>query len=138
MVRCFAFSLFVAFALPSFVVAQEQTDKKPHPQESLETAVPHAIKLLEDKNYKDLLDGYIPPDDLKAMKDAGTYELVVKRFGEGSKAKQLMQALKETQSLKPEFNEDKTRATFKSEKEDSLLKTRPMEFIKVDKRWYIK
>lgn len=138
MIRCFACSLFIAFVVPAFVHAQEEKAKKPHPQESLETAISHAIKLLEKKNYKDLLDGYIPPDDLKQMKAAGAYDLVIKGFGEGEKAKQLLQVLKEIQTLKPEYNEEQTLATFTSEKEDSPLKSRPLKFIKVEKRWYIK
>jgi len=136
MLRLSVFVLCCLILLPSTLSAQEE--KKPHPQESLKTAIPHAIKLLEDKNYKDLLEGYIPPEELKKMKDAGAFELVVNRFGEGEKAKRLLQALKEAQSLTPEYNEEKTLATFESDKEDSPLKTKPLSFTKIEKLWYIK
>lgn len=137
MSRFLGLALCVAVVVPSLLNAQEENDKKPHPQASLETAVPHAIKLLEEKKYKDMIDSFVPPDELKKMKEVGAYETVIKRFGEGERVKQMLQALKEVKELEPEFNEDKSRATFKSDKADSPLNSRPMRFIKVEKRWYI-
>lgn len=137
MSRLFCFVLGLSLLLPSLVAAQEE-EKKAHPQESLETAIPHAIKLMQDKNFKDLLEGYVPPEELKRMKESGAFEEVVEKFREGAKSKQLLQALKETQSLTPEYNDEKTLATFKSDKEDSPLKNRPLKFVKVEKLWYIK
>jgi len=85
-----------------------------------------------------MIDSYVPPEELKKMKAAGFYEVVVSKFGEGEKVKQMIQALKDANEMKPEFNEDQTVATYTSDKEDSPLNNKPMKFVKVDKRWYIK
>lgn len=137
MSRLFCFTLVFSLALPSLVSGQED-DKQAHPQESIDTAIPHAIKLLEEQKYKEMIDSYVPPEELKKMKAAGFYEVVVSKFGEGEKVNQMIQALKEANEMKPEFNADKTVATYTSDKEDSPLKNKPMKFVKVDKRWYIK
>jgi hypothetical protein len=103
------------------------------PQESLETAIPHGIKLLEGKKYAEFLKAYAPPEFVKRLGDDG-----VKRFAEEfgmEKAKALLNALKEIKGTKPTLSDDGKKATFKLK---TMIAGRDsMTWYKNDKNWYI-
>ncbi|MDB4637775.1 MAG: hypothetical protein P8M30_00610 [Planctomycetaceae bacterium] len=137
MTRYLLFAFSIVIIASNVLIAQEE--KKAHPQASVETAITHAITILEAKKYKELLDQYVPPADLAKMKEAGAYELVVKKFGEGEKSGKLLNALKAAQTVKPEYNEDKTSVVFNFTKEvdGEQVEQRPVRFTKIGKLWYI-
>jgi len=136
MTRKLSVAIVFFAALPDLLGAQE-TEKDP--QASVDTAIPYAINLLEAKEYKTLIDNYVPPEDLKKMKEVGAYEIVIQKFGEGDKPAELKEALTVALKTRPEINDEKTVYTFKVQKEeDGEVKTlRPVVFKKIEDRWYL-
>jgi|GEM_PF-1788454 hypothetical protein len=137
MTRYFLIVFSITLLANNLLLAQEE--KKAHPQESVDTAISHAIELLEAKKYKELLTAYIPPADVAKMKEAGQYELIMQKFGEGGKPAKLLEALKAAQKVEPEYNEDKTAVVFKFTKEvdGEQVEQKPIKFNKTGKLWYI-
>lgn len=111
-------------------------DKKPDPRENLDTLIPHGIQLLEAGKYKEMMEAFVPPEDLKRMKDSGMFDKIVKEFGEGPRAKRLLAALKEVKGTQPEYNDDKTRAVFKLKQPQGRKKT--LDFEKSGKYWVLR
>ncbi|MDB5387040.1 MAG: hypothetical protein JWM11_2686 [Planctomycetaceae bacterium] len=111
-------------------------DPKPDPREELKTAIPEAIRLLEDKAYVDLLKKFVAPDDLKMLTKKQPIEEFAKEFGE-SKAKALLKALKSTKDVEPTLSDDKKKAVFKLKEEIVDGGGKTISFAKVDKYWYI-
>ena len=110
-------------------------ESKADPREELKTAIPHAIKLLEQKEYKTFMEQFVPPKIIETMKGSGMFEQIAQRFGQGEKSKQLLSVLKEVKDIQPEYNADKTEATYKlkearGNKEKIVFKTE-------GKLWYI-
>src|SRR5262249_44094590 len=102
------------------------------PQEKLETAIPHGIKLLEDKKYAEFLKMYAPPDLVKKLGDG------LPKFAEGfgkDKAKDLLGALKEIKGTKPELTDEGKKATFKLK--TTIAGRDSMTWYKKDKNWYV-
>jgi hypothetical protein len=84
------------------------------PQESLDTAIPDAIKLLEGRRYIDLVKTYGPPKAAKFVSSLnldGQAEFIA-QFGKG-KAPELLKALREIKGTKPTLSDDGMKATFK-------------------------
>jgi hypothetical protein len=131
--------LVLALCLGVAPLISAQEKEKVHPQESLETAIPHAIKLLEEKKYKELIDSYSVPVELKKLKEAGRYEKVVNEFGEKDMAEFMLNALKQAQKLEPTFIENETVAKYqlKPSESDSGFKPKSLVLKKIKKRWYI-
>lgn len=129
--------VIVFFAAIPVLLGAQETEKDP--QASVDTAIPYAIKLLEAKDYKGLIDNYVPPEDLKKMKEAGAYEIVIQKFGEGDKPAELREALTIALKTKPEINDEKNVYTFKVQKEEDgeIKKLRPVVFKKIEERWYL-
>jgi hypothetical protein len=119
--------------IASPLVAAPAKPEPANPQEDLETAVPHGIKLLEGKKYADFLKLYAPPDFVKKLGDDGIKKFA-DEFGK-EKAAPLLNALKEIKGTKPALADDGKKATFK-------LKTKiagrdSMTWYKNGKDWYI-
>lgn len=123
------------FIFAAFGVANAEETKKADPREKLETAVPEAIRLLEKKEYIELLKKFVSPDELKEITKQTKIEDFAKEFGK-DKAEQLLKALKATKDVKPKLDDDMKIAVFEFKEEvdgrDSI------KFKKVDKYWYIK
>lgn len=108
--------------------------EKPDPRESLDTAIPEAIRLLEKKDYEGLLKAFIPPKELDKL-EADMLPGFIKWFGE-NKSEALLKALSAVKGTTPTLSEDKTEATFKYKE---LIDGRnDIQFKKIDKYWYIK
>jgi len=111
---------------------QKQTNT--NPQKDIKTAVSYAIKLLETDQHETMLKKFIDPKTVANItKDLG-FEVVVKKFKK-KKADELLKVLKSVENKTPEYNDDKTEATFKLEEGISHKKT--MEFKKFGDLWYI-
>lgn len=123
-------------ALILFAVLLPDAEPAPkNPSESLETAIPHGIKLLEAKKHEEFIKTFIEPDALKKFTaDPKRFADLVAGFG-GEKADALLKALKEVKGEKPELVKDGKVAKFK-------LKTPiggrdEIAFVKVGKTWHI-
>jgi cytochrome c556 len=107
-----------------------------NPMQSLATAIPHGIKLLEAKKHEEFITTFVPAADLAmARADPKIWKRVIDQFA-GEKAAEVLTALKDIKSQKPEMSKDGTLATFKLKKE--LGGRGEMTFVKVGKSWWIK
>ncbi len=117
-----------------FLFAGLGADPKPDPREKLETAVPEAIRLLEEKEYVNFLKKFVPPADLKEITKQKTIDEFAKTF-EAEKAENLMNVLTAIKDEKPKLNADKKEAVFDLKEEIDDKKS--ITFKKVGKYWYI-
>lgn len=113
---------------PAVADLKEKTD----PQEQLKTAIPEAIRLLEAKEHKKLIQKFAHPDEVKKIIQNSSLDEVAKQFGEG-KAAELLKVLKEVKDQKPTLNADGDQATYKPKSGG-----RQVVFAKVGKLWHIK
>lgn len=104
------------------------------PRENLDTAIADAIRLLEKKEYKEMLKRYVDPKDLEKVTANTPLDEFAEQFG-SRKAEQLLLVLKSIQGTKPMLDKDGTEATFQPKMEVSK---RSIKFGKVDKLWYIR
>ncbi len=134
--RCFTSGFLVcALVLLSSCSEQEQgqttqtAKQNSAPQLSVKTAVPHAIRLLEENRIEELLSNYMAPGELKKQLRSKTLQQLARKYPV-KKRKLLLQALKSAQNKSPRMMDNGTKAVFD---------TRPIElkFIKIGKRWYI-
>lgn len=136
--RRFAVLLPIAFALfvgANPTRAQDSKDDKIDPRTKVDTAIAEAVRLIEAKDYVKLLQNFVPPEELKKITEAATIDEFAKKFGD-RKAERLLKALKATKGIEPTMSDDKSKATVQfKEPIDGKDK---IEFIKVDKFWYIK
>ena len=122
----------IGLTLFSPVVAE---DVKLETRESLETAVPEAIRLLKQRNYETFVKTFLPPALLDEVAERTSLEEFAKTFGE-QKSMRLLLVLKEIKDAKPELDDTATTASF-------ALKTKirgrkSITFVKIEKYWYIK
>jgi hypothetical protein len=132
LIRRFAAPLCLVFLAVASLAADE---KKPDPRENIGTLIPHGIKLMEAKKYKEFMEAFVPPADLARMKESGMFDEIAKKFGEGNKATQLLAALKEVNGSVPEYNDDKTEATFKLKTPQGNKKS--LDFKQVGTYWVL-
>ena len=129
-IRLLSISLLV-FSFVSPVVGQ---DVKPESREALETAIPEGIRLLEAKKYKVFVEIFVPPADLKKIRERTSLEELAKSFGE-RKAPILLEVLKEIKGTKPSLDDTGTKATFALKEKTGGKKS--ITFVKIEKYWYI-
>jgi hypothetical protein len=104
------------------------------PLETLETAIPEGIRLLEAKEYKVFVESFVIPSELKKIAAGTSLEEFAKTFGE-RKATRLLEVLQEIKDADPTLDETGTKATFALKEEE--VGKESITFIKVEKRWYI-
>lgn len=123
--------------LASFLsLAAIAQDAKPDPRESLETAIPEAIRLLEAKEAVTFIKQFAHPDDLKKLAEQGkTPENMAEQFS-GDKSMRLLAVLKEIKDKKPEASEDGLTMLYKVE--DNKAPGGKIVFQKSGKLWYIR
>ena len=109
-------------------------EKKADPRESLETAIPEAIRLLEAKDYRSLLKAFVAPEDLKKFSERGGFEDFVTKFS-SRKAPSLLATLNSIKGIKPTLKDEDRTAVFEF-KEPIQGKT-SITFVKIDKYWYL-
>jgi hypothetical protein len=127
--RAVCFFLLAAAPLLAAPAKPEAAD----PRESLETAIPHGIKLLEGKKYAEFLKTYAPPTFIKKVGDTGLKK-AAEEFGM-VKAKALLLALKDIKGTTPTLSADGKQATFKLKSE--VLGNDHVIWYKDGKTWYI-
>jgi hypothetical protein len=126
--------LIVLTSCPSVVAAAPAVVTQ-DPRTSVETAIPEGIRLLEAKDYATFLRLFVPPDVLKELSAAESFEGFAKTFGEDGKATAVLAALKSIRGTKPAIDGDGRRATF-TLKVPTEGKT-TITFIKIGEFWYI-
>lgn len=109
-------------------------DDAPNPQEKLETAVPEAIRMLKAREYVPFLQAFIPPDDLKKLTAAGSFDAIAAQFGE-KKAPRLLKALEGIATAKLTVDEEKQIATYTFP--EPIDGKGGIRFQKVGKLWYL-
>ncbi len=125
-------AVVLASASPAFADGEK---KKADSREKLETAIPDAIKMLKEKKYAEFLKKFAAPDDLERILKRVAIDEFAKKFGE-RKAEDLLKMLNAVKDVKPEFNDDKTEATYSVDKK--INRRGKITFKKVRKFWYIK
>lgn len=105
------------------------------PRENLATAIPEAIRLLEQKEYATLFKSFVRPDELEAVTKKTPLKDILSIFAE-RKGPQLLAMLQEIKDKQPTMNEAKTTASYNFKEPIGGKQT--IEFIKVDKYWYLK
>ncbi len=98
------------------------------PQLSVQTAIPHAIRLIEENRIQELLTHYMAPAELQKQLRSKTLKQLADKYPP-KKRRLLLQALKSAQNKSPRFSGDGTKAVFDTKPE--------LKFIKIGKRWYI-
>jgi hypothetical protein len=130
------FTVLMPVAVAFFATATlARADDKPDPRAKVETAVAEAVRLIEAKEYATLLKKFVPPDEYKRVTENVSIDEFAKKFGE-SKAPRMLKALKAAQGVKPTMNDDGSKATI--EFKEPVEGKDKIEFIKIDKLWYIK
>lgn len=128
--------LLILFACFSLCLSSSlDAEDKPDPRESLDTAIPEAIRLLEKKDYEGLLKAFVAPADFERITAKKPLPDFAKEFGE-EKADRLLTVLNAVKGTTPTLSEDKALATF--EFKEQIKGKSDIKFQKIDKYWYIK
>ncbi len=127
--------LLSLFCVVGMAVSDLRAEDKPDPRESLDTAIPEAIRLLEKKDYEGLLKAFVPPQQFAELTADKPLAEFAKSFGE-KKAERLLKVLTAVKGITPTLSEDKTVATF--ELKEPVERKSDIKFQKIDKYWYIK
>jgi hypothetical protein len=103
----------VLVASTSLFLAPAVTGTEADPREDLNSLVPHAISLLETKQYVKALEALAEPEVLKKSleREKRALDEFAMRFGE-TKAAILLDALRSIRGKKSELSADGTKATF--------------------------
>ena len=121
----------------SLVLAPAVAGTEADPREDLNLLIPHAISLIETKQYAKAVETLAEPEALKKAleREKKTLDDFAAHFAE-QKAAQLLEALRSIRGLKPELSADGTKATFPLDQPLGPKKT--ITFIKTGKLWSIK
>jgi len=123
--------------LLSLTSASLAEDAKPDPREELATAIPEAIRLLEAKKHSEFLENFVNPEDFKRITSKVPLADFAKKFAESDKSARLVKVLKLIKTSKPEYNDAKTTATYKFDEAVEGTSKKQINFVKVEKYWYI-
>lgn len=104
--------------------------------ESLDTAIPYGIKLLETGEFKQFIESFASPDDIKKMNEGPGVAEVAKRFGTGQSAV-LIKVLNGIKGTKPTMSEDGKTATYPLPAGVVEFK-KDITFVRIGAQWYIK
>jgi len=127
--------LLVASLAPQLQAIAIAEDKEPDPREKLETTIDYGIGLIEKKKYRELIEDFCHPEDLKNLRRVEKVNDVVASL-QGKKGIVLLDVLKNIKLKEPRYNSDKTKATFPVDVEEA-----PQEqiiFEKSEKYWYLR
>lgn len=107
-------------------------EKEANPQQSLETAIPHAIRLLKAQQYGLFIESYMLPDDFKKMVASGKYD--ARQFG-AKKAPRLLEVLEAVPTATLTLDNEKKIATYTFK--EPIGGKSEIRFVKVDDLWYL-
>jgi hypothetical protein len=118
------------------VLAPAVTGTDADPREDLNLLIPHAISLLEAKQYVKAVETLAEPEVLKKAleREKKTLDDFAAHFAE-QKAAHLLDALRSIRGKKPELSADGTKATFALDQ--PLGPKKKISFIKTGKLWSI-
>lgn len=102
------------------------------PEEELILAMDEAIRLVEADSIRVMFEKFTPPDDLARIDSAGVIDQVLNQFNIFKL--DFVRALKESQTIQPEFNDDTTKAIY--EVVEVEVPGHKVKFQKIDDRWY--
>ncbi len=102
------------------------------PEEELILAMDEAIRLVEADSLRAMFEKFTPPDDLARIDSAGVIDQVLNQFNIFKL--DFVRALKESQTIQPEFNEDTTKAIY--EVVEVEVPGHKVKFQKIEGRWY--
>ena len=91
------------------------------------------VALLEKGDAKAMMDKFYAPEALERMKSAGYYDRAAESMTTGPRAERMIQRYKDAMAQTPEWNADKTEATFQPTEEGRP----PLRLRKQDGRWYL-
>lgn len=117
------------------VAVPRAAEEKAHPCATLETALPHGVKLLEEKRYKEFFETFVHPDDLPDLPPGQTLDDVAESFGRSDRSAVMLSVFTSIQAERPVLSEDGTVATYKV-----TVKKAPRDeirFVRRDGRWYV-
>ncbi|RCS44597.1 hypothetical protein DTL42_16865 [Bremerella cremea] len=124
----------VSFLLLAFAAVAWGEDAAADPRETLATAIPEGIRLLEAEQYEEFLTKFVSPADLKMITARKSMDEFVNSFNE-RKAARVLKALKAIEGTKPKLDAAGTKANFVFKQEIDGKKS--LTFVKVDKYWYL-
>jgi len=110
-------------------------DKKPDPREKLQATIDYGIRLIEKKKYRELIEDFCHPDDLKDLRRVEKINDVVVSL-QGKKGQVLLIVLKDIKDKEPRYNSEKTKATFPVDVEGTSQEQ--IVFEKSEKHWYLR
>jgi hypothetical protein len=130
------FALMAGLVCHAAIAAEaEKPAAAAKPMEQLDTAIPHGIALLEASKFKEFLETFATPEDLKKMKEVTSLDELAKRFGK-DRAPNVIAVLKAIKDAKPKLEDDGKKATYPIP--ENLAETKQsIVFIRVGTAWYI-
>ncbi len=111
---------------PEFVRMQFS---KNTPEADLQAVIDDVISFLNSNDIDGMLEKYIPANDLQTLRASGGLVRVAKRYG--MFRNDMLTALREALSLKPEINADTTRVSYPVQNAPAEL-----VFVKIGGKWY--
>ncbi len=113
--------------------------KTTNPREHLRTAIPEAIRLLEDRDYEQLVDRFVHPDDADRIVTRRDLARVLRPLGPGNKAEHMITILRSIKDTHPKYSKDGNLATFEIPWHGLARGSsiREMQFRKSGKNWYM-
>jgi hypothetical protein len=105
------------------------------PRLTLDTAIPEAIRLLEARQHAAFLRRFVPPDTLKELSAAESFDGFVQAFGDDGKATAMLAALKRIKGTRPVLDGDGRRATFTFQ--PAIEGRTSLTFVRLGEVWYI-
>ena len=124
---------FLAFVMLSVLAVPLSAAESPE-RETLEKAIPYAIKLLEAKDYKAFMENFATPEDLKEITDGEPLEKAAAEWGKETGA-HLLAALKKIKDLKPKLADNGNVATYPLP--EPIDGETEVVFKKVGKFWFL-
>ena len=142
--RLFVWGLILALGLSVIACSKMDAAEKPgttiakkaqaaNEEAEVKAALTEIVALLEKGDAKGMMDKFYAPEALERMKSAGYYDRAVEGMVTGPRAGRMIQRYKDAMAQTPEWNADKTEATFQPTEEGRP----PLRLRKQDGRWYL-
>lgn len=126
-------SLLVLWTLAAPAIDQDAADTS-QPQTALATAIPHALALIESKQYEKFIRQYAVPSQLKKVLKQKTLDEIVRGFAKDHAARILL-ILKQIQEKQPSINTAGTVAEYPTDVKNFSRKK--VVFEKIGGLWYL-
>lgn len=127
-------SLMILALLPLAAYGQS-AEAEANPQTALSTAIPHALALIEEKQYEKFIRQYAVPAELKEILKQKTMDELVRGFAKDHAAR-ITSALSRIRSEEPHLNAGGTVAEYPVKIKNFSQKK--IVFEKISGRWYLR